>query len=246
MLLTVLLCGTGLVVALTVVSPGLVSASPLGSSVPVVGMVVLSLTFVAYVVEKERNVAQLALLVRSEQEASERLGLHLRKLEAVLAASATLSRAADPVVVERLILEQAVELLQGASGAVYARLGTDFSLVATMPPDVEPSALLSVAALGADEAGSAAARSVPSENGPSSVVGVALRYEGVSVALLAVEAPSGQDFDEIGLALLNAFADQASTVLMNARRYADRREAVAASTGLASVRAEFDWLSGES
>jgi K+-sensing histidine kinase KdpD len=223
---------------------------------PVVGIAVLvvSVAFCTYVIEKERSLRRLTSLLIDERVLSAAFSNRLKEISAL----ATLGKAVNSVLnledVLHMILSSALELLEGGQGSIMLL--------------EEPNQLRTVCAIGNDQAlgahveiGKAIAGRVAESREPILLSGradssmfpglveravpvdssfcVPLINRDELLGVLNVSAAPDRSFSEYELRAFNLFAEHAALAIANARLYEAEIERVAELVEVSRLKSQF-------
>jgi signal transduction histidine kinase len=219
-----------------------------------VGVVVLTLAFVAYVVEKEVHLRRLTRLLIDERMLTAALSNRLKEMATLSAVGKAVNSVLDLEAVLDIILSSACELLEGESGSVMLLDG--------------PDQLRSVCVLGNNplatdakvKVGEGIAGAVAQSGEPMLITGAADRQRFQQVSERAVPVPSALSvpltnrgnllgvlnvnsgdriFTEYDLRALVLFAEHAAMSIANARLYQVERSHVEELIEIDRMKSEF-------
>ena len=245
-------------VLLVSVSAGvaLLSIVPAGTPFPTtlgVGIVVLSIGFCAYAIEKERHLQRLAKLLTDERVLTAALSNRLRELSLLLEAGKAMNALLELDSVLDVILRSSLELLQGTSGSIMLVDGEE--LVAQCVSN-NPDAVGRRVRIGEGIAGRVARSREPllihGTPTPHEFPGLDARTRSVDSAMsvplvnrdqvlgvLNVNADAGHSFSAYDLRALSLFAEQAAVAIANARLFDAERTHVVELVELDRLKADF-------
>lgn len=219
-----------------------------------VGILLLSLAFCAYAIEKELHLRRLARLLIDERVLTAALSNRLREVSALLEAGKAMNSVLELNSVLDIILGGALELLQGTSGSIMLE-NTPGQLTAACVRGNE-QARESAVPFGEGIAGRVALDREPllihgradAEQFPGlvnraepveSAMCVPLIHRDQLLGVLSINADAGHWFTEYDLRALSLFAEQAAGAIANARLYESERARVAELTELDRLKSEF-------
>jgi two-component system, OmpR family, sensor histidine kinase KdpD len=231
------------------------SATRMFASTPVmrIAVVLLSVAFCFYAIEKERHLRKLSRLLIDERVLTTALSNRLREVELLLGAGKAMNDVLELSVVLNTMLGSAVELLDGDSGSVM--LMDDGHLVVASSHGNEHADGGKVR-LGEGIAGHVASTReallvqgkanpgdfpglVPHELPVTSAISAPLIHRDELLGVLNVNASGDRLFTEFDLRAVSLFAEQAAAAIANARLYEVERAQVEELTHLNRVKSEF-------
>lgn len=226
------------------------------ASTPVlrIAVVLLSMAFCAYAIEKERHLRKLSRLLIDERVLTTALSNRLREVELLLEAGKAMNDVLDLSVVLSTMLRGAVELLDSDSGSVMLIEGPDLVVASAYGNEYAEGGR---ALLGEGIAGHVASTReallvqgkadpvhfpglVPHELPVLSAISAPLIHREELLGVLNVNS-SGEDrvFTEFDLRAVSLFAEQAAAAIANARLYEVERAQVEELTHLNRMKSEF-------
>src|SRR5215216_1381688 len=214
------------------------------------GIVLMSVGFCVYAIDKERHLQKLARLLTDERVLTAALSNRLGELSLLLQAGKAMNAVLELDAVLDVILHSAQELLAGASGSIMLVDGD--ALVARCVRD-NPDALGRRVAMGDGIAGRVAQTMEPllingrptSNEFPgldtralpvSSAMSVPIVHRDQLLGVLNVNAEAGSTFSAYDLRALSLFAEQGAVAIANARLFDAERAHV---VELDRMKAEF-------
>jgi len=217
------------------------------------GIVLMSMGFCVYAIDKERHLQKLSRLLTDERVLTAALSNRLHELSLLLQAGKAMNAVLELDAVLDVILHSAQELLAGASGSIMLVDGD--SLVARCVRD-NPNALGRRVAMGEGIAGRVAqtrepllinGRPTPREFPGldartlevSSAMSVPLVHRDQLLGVLNVNAEAGGTFSEYDLRALSLFAEQGAVAIANARLFDAERAHVVELVELDRMKSEF-------
>ena len=217
------------------------------------GIVLMSIGFCAYAIDKERHLQKLSRLLTDERVLTAALSNRLRELSLLLQAGKAMNAALELEAVLDVILHSAQELLVGASGSIMLVDGD--SLVARCVRS-NPDALGRRVAIGEGIAGRVARTKEPllingqptSKEFPgldtrtqavSSAMSVPLVHRDQLLGVHNVNAADGNTFSAYELRALSLFAEQGAVAIANARLFDAERAHVVELVELDRMKSEF-------
>jgi K+-sensing histidine kinase KdpD len=225
------------------------------ASTPVmrIAVVLLTVAFCIYAIEKERHLRRLSRLLIDERILTTALSNRLREVELLLDAGKAMNDVLELSVVLNTILGSAVELLDGDSGSVML-LEADELVVACAQGNAHAEE--SRVRLGEGISGHVAQTReallvhgkaspadfpglVPHANPVASAISAPLLHRDVLLGVLNVNAAGDHVFSEFDLRAVSLFGEQAAASIANARLYEVERAHVAELTHLNRVKSEF-------
>jgi signal transduction histidine kinase len=217
------------------------------------GIVLMSVAFCVYAIDKERHLQKLSRLLTDERVLTAALSNRLHELSLLLQAGKAMNAVLELDAVLDVILHSAQELLAGASGSIMLVDGD--SLVARCVRD-NPDALGRRVAMGEGIAGRVAQTMEPllingrptSKEFPgldtrtlevSSAMSVPLVHRDQLLGVLNVNAEAGGTFSAYDLRALSLFAEQGAVAIANARLFDAERAHVVELVELDRMKSEF-------
>ena len=238
-----------------VVSTWQTSATRMFASTPVmrIAVVLLSIAFGIYAIEKERHLRKLSRLLIDERVLTTALSNRLREVELLLGAGKAMNDVLELSVVLETMLGSAVELLDSQSGSVM--LMDEGHLVVACAHGNEHADGGKVR-LGEGIAGHVASTReallvqgkadpgdfpglVPHETPVASAISAPLIHRDELLGVLNVNSGDDRLFTEFDLRAVSLFAEQAAAAIANARLYEVERAQVEELTHLNRVKSEF-------
>jgi two-component system sensor histidine kinase KdpD len=217
------------------------------------GIVLLSIGFCAYAVDKERHLQRLAKLLTEERVLTAALSNRLRELSILLQAGKAMNAVLELDAVLDVILRSSLELLTGRSGSIMLLDGDE--LVARCVLN-NPGALGRRVSIGEGIAGRVARTKEPllingkpsAEEFPGlderaqavdSAMSVPLVNRDQILGVLNVNATPDRTFSAYDLRALSLFAEQAAVAIANARLFDAERARVVELVELDRMKSEF-------
>ncbi|HET9249674.1 MAG TPA: ATP-binding protein [Actinomycetota bacterium] len=217
------------------------------------GIVLMSMGFCAYAIDKERHLQKLSRLLTDERVLTAALSNRLRELSLLLQAGKAMNAVLELDAVLDVILRSALELLDGASGSIMLVDGD--ALVARCVHN-NPDALGRRVAIGDGIAGRVARTKEPllingrptSKEFPgldgrtqavASAMSVPLIHRDQLLGVLNVNAEPGSAFSAYDLRALSLFAEQGAVAIANARLFDAERAHVVELVELDRMKSEF-------
>jgi two-component system sensor histidine kinase KdpD len=252
-LTTILLVTVSLVVVALSVWPAITETTLLPTPILRIAIIVMSVAFCVYGLEKELHLHKLSRLLVDERVLSAALTNRLHEVSLLLDAGKAINSVLDLPLVLQTILRSAAELLGGASGSIMLVEGED---------------VVTECVLGNDEAqgkrvrlGEGIAGQVASSREPLLIEGEAdaARFPGLTkraskiesalstplisrdevVGVLNVNAAPGRVFTEYDLRAMSVFAEQAAAAISNARLFEAERQHVSELVRLDQLKSQF-------
>jgi two-component system sensor histidine kinase KdpD len=242
-------------VGLVVVSTWNSAATKAFASTPVmrIAVVLLSVAFCIYAVDKERHLRKLARLLVDERVLTTALSNRLREVELLLDAGKAMNDVLELSVVLETILRGAVELLGADSGSVMLLEGTELAVASSHGNTDAASGRVQ---LGEGIAGHVAitreALLIHGKADPAdfpglephaqpvvSAISAPLIHRDELLGVLNVNSMGEKSFTEFDLRAVSLFAEQAAASIANARLYEAERAHVAELTHLNRLKSEF-------
>ena len=226
---------------------------PLSPSVLRASIVLLSIAFCAYGVEKERHLHRLSRLLVDERVLSTALTNRLHEVSLLLDAGKAINSVLDLENVLETILRSAIELLGGTSGSIMLLEGEELVTACTQANEGARGRRVR---LGEGIAGRVAQTREPllidGNADPSEFPGLAKHDTPIEsaistplvsrndvVGVLNVNAASGRVFTEYDMRAMSVFAEQAAAAISNARLYEAERQHVAELIEVDRMKSEF-------
>lgn len=217
------------------------------------GAAAISVAFVLYLFEQERITRRLLRRLFDEGERSATLEADVDGLRTFVTAARAVNSTLEPEQVLRVMLQSALQLLGGATGAVHVRVVDALKVVASEGPDaVEVGTSVPI---GHGIVGEAALARAPLHRGgapPGGVPGLSaegatgpvlvapIDVSGRVVGTLAVQrAAAAAPFGEADVQITALLAEHAATAVSNATRYDRERKRVDELVLAAEQRADF-------
>jgi two-component system, OmpR family, sensor histidine kinase KdpD len=231
------------------------SATRMFASTPVmrIAVVLLSMAFCFYAIEKERHLRKLSRLLIDERVLTTALSNRLREVELLLGAGKAMNDVLELSVVLNTMLGSAVELLGSDSGSVMLMDGGHLVVASAHGNEHADGGKVR---LGEGIAGHVASTReallvqgkanpgdfpglVPHELPVSSAISAPLIHRDELLGVLNVNSSGDRLFTEFDLRAVSLFAEQAATAIANARLYEVERAQVEELTHLNRVKSEF-------
>jgi two-component system sensor histidine kinase KdpD len=204
------------------------------------GIVLLSLAFCAYAIEKELHLRRLTRLLTDEQVLNAALANRLREVSLLLEVGKAMNSVLDLDAVLGVILRGSLRLLGASAGALSLVEGEELVAVAAVGGGVVPGHRLR---LGEGTAGTVALTRQPllaeGADGAGTELCVPLLHRGELLGVLAVRSERSGSFGEYDLRALATLAEQAAAAIANARLYQAERRHVAELLELDRMKSEF-------
>lgn len=250
---TALMAAVSAAVALLTLLPASALPSPLSPRVLRIGVVLITIAFCAYTIEKELHLRKLFGLLVDERVLTTAFSNRLHEVTLLLEAGKAMNSVLELERVLEVILRGAVDLLGARSGSVMLLEGSDLVAASVIGND---DALESRVRMGEGIAGKVAVWRDPHLiNGvpdPEEFPGVHRRAQEVRSAMSAplihrdellgvlnVNADLRREFNEYDLRALSLFAEQAASAITNARLYEAERSHVTELLELDLLKTEF-------
>jgi K+-sensing histidine kinase KdpD len=231
------------------------SATQSFASTPVlrIAVVLLSIAFCVYAIEKERHLRKLSRLLIDERVLTTALSNRLREVELLLEAGKAMNDVLELSVVLHTMLRGAVELLDSDSGSVMLVDGAELVVASAHGNEHAEGGR---ARLGEGIAGHVASTReallvqgkadpgdfpglVPHELPVISAISAPLIHRDELLGVLNVNSSGDKVFTEFDLRAVSLFAEQAAAAIANARLYEVEREQVEELTHLNRMKSEF-------
>ncbi len=225
------------------------------ASTPVmrIAVVLLSIAFSVYAIEKERHLRKLSRLLMDERVLTTALSNRLREVELLLDAGKAMNDVLEIPVVLDTILRSAVELLDGESGSVMLVEGNELVVACAQGNEHADGSRVR---LGEGISGHVAETReallvhgkadpahfpglVPHAKPVMSAISAPLIHRDSLLGVLNVNASGDRAFSEFDLRAVSLFAEQAAASIANARLYEVERAHVAELTQLNRLKSEF-------
>jgi signal transduction histidine kinase len=252
-LTTILLVTVSLVVVALSVWPAIPQAALLPTPILRVAIVLMSVAFCAYALEKELHLHKLSRLLVDERVLSTALTNRLHEVSLLLDAGKAINSVLDLPLVLETILRSATELLGGTSGSIMLVEGEDVVTECVLGNDEARGKRVR---LGEGIAGTVASSKEPllidGEADASRFPGLAKRASKIDSALstplisrdevvgvLNVNAAPGRVFTEYDLRAMSVFAEQGAAAISNARLYEAERQHVSELIRLDQLKSQF-------
>jgi two-component system sensor histidine kinase KdpD len=227
--------------------------SPISANALRWGIVLLSIGFCLYAIDKERHLHRLAKLLTDERVLTAALSNRLRELSLLLQAGKAMNAVLELDPVLEVILRSSLELLSGTSGSIMLVEGAE--LVASCVQN-NPDALGSRVAFGEGIAGRVALTKEPllingtptAQEFPglddrvqvvASAMSVPLIHRDQLLGVLNLNAGREHTFSAYDLRALSLFAEQAAVAIANARLFDAERAHVVELVELDRLKSEF-------
>ena len=242
----VLLVSVSLGFAFLTLWPRVRTASFISPSVLRAGIVLLSVAFCAYALEKEIQLRRLSKLLWDERVLTAALTGRLHEVSILLEAGKAMNSMLDLPVVLETILGGATELLGAGSGSIMLREGDELVCTAVQGNEAARGSRIRI---GEGIAGRVAADLEPlliegrlgdvREKPVDSAVSVPLIHRQELVGVLNVNAGLERSFTEYDLRAMSLFAEQAASAIANARLYETEQQRVAELVELDRMKRDF-------
>jgi two-component system sensor histidine kinase KdpD len=244
----VLLVSVSLGFAFLTLWPNVRTASFISPSVLRAGIVLLSVAFCAYALEKEIQLRRLSKLLWDERVLTAALTGRLHEVSLLLEAGKAMNSMLDLPVVLETILGGATELLGAESGSIMLRDGDELVCTAVQGNEAARDSRIRI---GEGIAGRVAADLEPllieGRHGASAVrekpvdsaVSVPLIHRQELLGVLNVNAGLERSFTEYDLRAMSLFAEQAASAIANARLYETEQQRVAELVELDRMKRDF-------
>jgi two-component system sensor histidine kinase KdpD len=249
---TVLLVSVSLGVVALSIWP-ITQTGPLSPSILRASIVLLSVAFCAYGIEKERHLHRLSRLLVDERVLSTALTNRLHEVSLLLDAGRAINSVLELENVLETILRSATELLGGTSGSIMLLEGDELVTacvqanegargrrmrlgegIAGRVAETREPLLIDGQADAADFPG-LAAHETPIE----SAISFPLVSRDDVVGVLNVNAARGRVFTEYDMRAMSVFAEQAASAIANGRLYEAERQHVAELVKIDRMKSEF-------
>jgi signal transduction histidine kinase len=217
------------------------------------GVVILSIAFCAYAIEKELHLRRLARLLIDERILSTALSNRLHELALILDAGRAMNSVLELDAVLDAILRSATELLEAGSGSIMLVDGRELETICSIGNDAAKGhrvrfgqAIAGHVALTLEPlliSGPADADAFPGliarELAVESAMCVPLVHREELTGVLNVNAQGGRLYTEYDLRALSLFAEQAAGAIANARLYEAERKHVIELMELDRLKTQF-------
>jgi signal transduction histidine kinase len=218
-----------------------------------IAVVLISISFCAYAIEKEMHLRRLSRLLIDERVLTVALQNRLHEVSLLLDAGKAMNSVLELPAVLESILASAIELLDGKSGSIMLREGDELVSSCVQGNDNARGRHLQI---GEGVAGQVASTREPlliagdadpfrfpghetRAEAVDSSMSVPLEARGELVGVLNVNADLDRDFSEYDLRALALFAEQAAGAIANANLYETERLHVAELMELDRLKGEF-------
>jgi two-component system, OmpR family, sensor histidine kinase KdpD len=231
------------------------SATRMFTSTPVmrIAVVLLSIAFCIYAIEKERHLRKLSRLLIDERVLTTALSNRLREVELLLGAGKAMNDVLELSVVLDTMLGSAVELLDSPSGSVMLMDGGQLIVACAHGNEHAHGGTIR---LGEGIAGHVASTReallvqgkanpgdfpglLPHEASVASAISAPLIHRDELLGVLNVNSRDDRLFTEFDLRAVSLFAEQAAAAIANARLYEVERAQVEELTHLNRMKSEF-------
>lgn len=216
-----------------------------------VGLVGLSVVFLAYAVEKERALRRLEGVLHAEQARHDAMTRETRRLHALVNAGQALTASLELERVVELALEGATNIFDAPAGVVFLDRGDLVIQAATegsRRQDLADEWARNVAETRQPALFAARDGHGEHEIDTSAPAGMAapLLHDGCLVGVLVLEADEDSPgYRAADLEILSRFAANAAAAIRHARALRAERATNERFAGLNDVKAEFGWLSAQ-
>jgi two-component system, OmpR family, sensor histidine kinase KdpD len=224
-----------------------------GTPVMRIAVVLLSIAFCVYAIEKERHLRKLSRLLIDERVLTTALSNRLREVELLLEAGKAMNDVLELSVVLNTMLRSVVELLDSDSGSVMLTEGADLVVAVAHGNEHADGGRVR---LGEGIAGHVAETGeallvqgkVDSGDFPGvesheiqvqSAISAPLVHRDELLGVLNVNSTGGKVFTEFDLRAVSLFAEQAAAAIANARLYEVEQAQVEELTQLNRMKGEF-------
>lgn len=240
---------------LVFVSTWQTSATQVFVATPVmrIAVVLLSIAFCIYAIDKERHLRRLSRLLIDERVLTTALSNRLREVELLLGAGKAMNDVLELSVVLDTMLRSAVELLDSDSGSVMLMEGAHLVVACSHGNEHADGGKVQ---LGEGIAGHVASTResllvqgkadpgdfpglVPHSVPVSSAISAPLIHREELLGVLNVNSTGDRLFSEFDLRAVSLFAEQAAAAIANARLYETERAQVEELTHLNRMKSEF-------
>src|SRR5918995_3499786 len=224
-----------------------------------IAVVLLSIAFCIYVIDKERHLRKLSRLLIDERVLTTALSNRLREVELLLGAGKAMNDVLELSVVLNTMLGSAVELLDSDSGSVMLMDGGHLVVASSHGNEHADGGKVR---LGEGIAGHVASTReallvqgkanagdfpglVPHEMPVTSAISAPLIHREELLGVLNVNSTGDRLFSEFDLRAVSLFAEQAATAIANARLYEVERAALGLGTMVEALLAAAELEGGE-
>jgi two-component system sensor histidine kinase KdpD len=218
-----------------------------------IAVVLVSVSFCAYAIEKEMHLRRLSRMLVDERVLTVALQNRLHEVSLLLDAGKAMNSVLELPAVLDSILRSAIELLDGRSGSIMLRDGDELVSACVQGNDAARGRHQRIGDGVAGEvastrdplliAGDVDAMRFPGHESRAQIVdsamSVPLEARGELLGILNVNADTERDFSEYDLRALSLFAEQAAGAIANANLYETEREHVAELMELDRMKSEF-------
>lgn len=218
-----------------------------------IAVVLVSVSFCAYAIEKEMHLRQLSRMLVDERVLTSALQNRLHEVSILLDAGKAMNSVLELPAVLDSILRNAIELLDGRSGSIMLREGDELVSSCVRGNDGARGRHIHI---GEGVAGQVASTREPlliagdadpfrfpgleeRDQVVDSAMSVPLENRGELLGVLNVNADPQRDFSEYDLRALALFAEQAAGAIANAHLYEAEREHVAELMEVDRMKSEF-------
>jgi two-component system, OmpR family, sensor histidine kinase KdpD len=224
-----------------------------GTPVMRIAIVLLSIAFSVYAIEKERHLRKLSRLLIDERVLTTALSNRLREVELLLEAGKAMNDVLELSVVLDTMLGSAIELLGSDSGSVMLREGDELVVayahgnaqaagrrvrlgegIAGHVAESREAILVQGKADSGDFPGL-----VSNDLGVHSAISAPLIHRDELLGVLNVNSSGDRVFTEFDLRAVSLFAEQAAAAIANARLYEVERSQVEELTHLDRMKSQF-------
>ncbi|HUF59914.1 MAG TPA: GAF domain-containing sensor histidine kinase [Actinomycetota bacterium] len=224
-----------------------------GTPVMRIAIVLLSVAFSVYAIEKERHLRKLSRLLIDERVLTTALSNRLREVQLLLEAGKAMNDVLDLSVVLDTMLGSAIELLGSDSGSVMLRENDELVVscahgnelavghrvllgegIAGHVAESREALLVQGKADSGDFPGF-----VPNDRGVHSAISAPLIHRDELLGVLNVNSSGDRVFTEFDLRAVSLFAEQAAAAIANARLYEVERSQVEELTHLDRMKSQF-------
>ncbi len=219
-----------------------------------IGLIALAIGFTIYAIEKELHLRKLARLLEDEFAINTALSQSLHQYSALVAASRVVNSVLELEDVLDVILENALDMLDGDRGSIMLLEGSDeLRAVAVQGHEGAKGAVVKV---GESISGQVARTREPlilfgaadenrfpglhkRDSAPWSAMCVPLENRGELLGVLNVSRSEGGEYEEYDLQTLRLFGEPAAAAIANARLYESERAHVAELLEIDRMKSEF-------
>jgi two-component system sensor histidine kinase KdpD len=224
-----------------------------GTPVMRIAVVLLSIAFSVYAIEKERHLRKLSRLLIDERVLTTALSNRLREVELLLESGRAMNEVLELSVVLDTMLHSAVELLDSDSGSVMLMEGTDLVVATVHGNELAGGGRVRIGeGIAGHVAETREALLVQGKADPGDFPGLVTRelpvhsaisapliHRGELLGVLNVNSSGDRVFTEFDLRAVSLFAEQAAAAIANARLYEVERAQVEQLTHLSRMKSEF-------